>query len=376
MNSKRLKMKGLMMTAIIFLLRRCCIHFVLLAPFALNAYSIVYVHIGPSLPEHLFSTIAQARLFNAECPIYLIANQHAIEEAGRQIDAATDTQTHSDPKCGFKANDITYIACESLSPSAIHEKFHANQQHDWGANGFWVYTSERFFFLDEFVRQYDLTDVFHFENDILLYVNLQELLPVFHKHYPGMIATTFENDDRCVPGFLYIANSRPLNALIQSFPAYVNLDNTDMETIARFKNQYHKVFIDYLPIIIPEYVNDHVLCSFDEQSKQISKTPAQPELFFNHFEDFSSVFDAAALGVYLGGMNAAFHEDSKPGKIDVYCVFNPSYLNFDWQLNAQGQRIPFITYKGHRVRINNLHITNKQKIPLFSSFLPCQPNAL
>ncbi len=339
------------MGSVHFFVRRVLISLFLLLPFFLNAYSIVYVHIGPSLPEYILTTIAQARLFNPECPIYLIANQKALDESAGKSNA----------------NQVTFISCESLTPSVVHEKFHNNKLHDWGGNGFWVYTSERFFYLEEFVSQYNLSDVFHFENDIMLYVNLQELLPIFRKHYGGMIAATFENDDRCVPGFLYISNSLPLNILVQSFPEYIDIGSTDMETLARFKNQYHKVLIDYLPIVVPEYANDYLLCSYDEQSKKLSKIPRQPELFSNHFEDFDSVFDAAALGVYLGGMDATFHADSEPGKIDIYCVFNPTYFTIDWQLDRQGRRIPFLTYKDRRVQINNLHITNKKKIPLFSS---------
>ena len=309
---------------------------------SLSAYSIVFIHIGSSLPNHLPVAISQARLFNRECPIYLVANQKAIDSTS-----------------ALNESDVTCIACESLAPSIIHQEFLNCSEHDWGGRGFWVYTSERFFYLQELVSQHNLSDVFHLENDVMLYVNLEDMLPLFTQLYGKMIAATFENDQRCVPGFLYIPSHEPLDVLIESFPRCISINQTDMESIAIFKSKYHKIWIDYLPIVLPEYAYDHPI--------EFAKKSNSFEWFSNYFSEFGSVFDAAAFGVFLAGWDATFHAECNAGEITPHCVFNPSYFGFEWELDQEGRRIPFVSYNGKKMRINNLHITNKHKIGNFHS---------
>jgi hypothetical protein len=136
-------------------------------------YSIVFVHIGKKIPDHAKIPLSQARLFNSDCPIILLANQVAIDK----ISSSKKLQ---------KAN-ITYVSCESLSLSDAHRKFcdDTTLNSVW-REGFWRYTSERFLYLDDLMSQYDLENVFHLEYDNMLYVDLSELLPVFIGNY-GMV---------------------------------------------------------------------------------------------------------------------------------------------------------------------------------------------
>lgn len=321
-----------------------CILCFLMCISSLHAHSIVFVHLGPSLPNHLSTTIAQARLFNLKCPIYLIANRICLDESSSLM----------------KTQNVTPVACESLIRSTAHHKFsHGNKR--WRGGAFWIYTSERFFYLEEFVRQNELHDVFHLENDMMLYVDLEELLPIFRKYYRNMIAATFENDERVVPGFMYISSPRPLSYLVESFPKRIAIDQTDMESVANFKKSHYKVMIDHLPIVVPEYALDRSL------SSHLSGVSKDPQSFSNHVEKFDSIFDAAAWGIYLAGWDSAFHAACYPGEITPYCIFNPSFFQFHWEIDGIGRRIPFVSYRGKSIRINNLHITNKKRITDFLS---------
>lgn len=326
------------------LLRFGILAWLLLASLSLQAYSLVYVHIGPDLPSYFITTIAQARLFNKECPIYVLASLEAIEAA--------------DPQ--YLDNDVTFVAFEMLPPSLAHQRFHNNPNHDWGGRGFWVFTSERFFYLEEFVTLYNLSEVFHFENDIMVYTDLNELMPTLSKYFLGMLGATFENDDRCVPGVLYISDPKPLSALIDFFPSCIDIRHTDMENLARFKDRYRGRYIDSLPTLLPAYAEDHELEMWE-------KNGHDPELYINHIDAFNSIFDAAAFGIYLGGMNSNWHADSAPGKISPYSVFDPSLFTIEWEKDDEGRRVPFILYKDDKLKINNLHITNKPQIPTFFS---------
>ena len=269
----------------------------------LYAYSIVFVHIGNNLPSHLYSTLAQARLFNEECPIFLIANKIAIQNA----------------RSSLRDMRITLIPCESLPSSKAHAAFIKNPEQDWGFQGLWVYSSERFFYLEELVRQHNLSDVFHIESDVLLYANLEDLLPVFQKRYNGMIGAIFENDHRCVPSIVYVSNLAPIKALIDFYPKKAHVFQSDMEILAEFKNRYHRVFIDFLPITIPSNgENDHPFVGALMQTKT-------PELYSNNVEEFNAIFDGAAFGIYLAGWDPRWHPQG-PGTISEYSVINPSAL--------------------------------------------------
>ncbi|HSX26206.1 MAG TPA: hypothetical protein VLE89_04275 [Chlamydiales bacterium] len=315
----------------------------LLLSLSLHAFSIVFIHVGPSpLPEHLSYSVAQARLFNPHCPIYLIAHEAALQ---------------SNP---FASLNIIHVPCESLPLSPAHQEFQNCANHLQGGAGFWIWTSERFFYLDSLIRAHQLTDIFHLENDVMLYADLEAMLPTFQTHYPNMIAATFEKDDRCVPGFLYIANSQPMELLANFFPRRIEEGQTDMDTLAKFKNKYQGIHIDFLPITLPEYIQNQTRPFF-------FKKASNPKQYTRHFEHFQSLFDAAAIGVYLAGWDPRFHDYHEPGQVNANCMFDASHFTYEWELDSQGRKIPILNYKGKRVRINNLHITNKGKISLFSS---------
>jgi hypothetical protein len=310
---------------------------------SLRAMSIVFIHIGPSpLPDHLGVAIAQARYFNPDCPIYVVAHLAALKNRP------------------YANSQVTLVSCESLPISEAHQKFRNCRTHLDTAGGFWIWTSERFFYLDELIRSRQLNDVFHLENDVMLYMDLTKTLPIFQKRYAGMLGGIFEKDDRCVPGLLYISNPIAMEMLANFMPVEIQEGTTDMITLARFKDAYQGIWIDFLPIMIPEYVQN------GDPALWKNKTTT-PENYVRYFEDFQSVFDGAAFGIYLAGWNAKFHAECHPGEISPLCIFNASHFPIEWALDEEGRRVPFFKYEDRKIRINNLHITNKGMMPQFSS---------
>lgn len=320
-----------------------CFCLFLLCNIAAYAHSIVFVHIGSSIPDYLSIALQQARLFNKECPIYVIGNEEAFKS------------------CPFVFDETIHcISCESLARSQSHCKFVNSSRLDKKAfEGFWTFTSERFFYLEELVQKYQLTNVFHLENDIMLYVDLARLLPVFQQNYCGMIGATFDNDMRGIPGFVYISDLEPLSQFTQLMGDLARAGKNDMEMLQEFKNRYHGVYIKHLPIVIPQYSVDYGL---KNELHQVAKCP---EFFFQHFDHFGSVFDAAAIGQYLGGISPR-NGPMIPGFINESCFFNPSYFLFQWEKDSEGRLIPYLLYKNEKYPINNLHIHSKNLFPFFS----------
>ena len=308
-------------------------------------YSIVFVHIGNTLPDYLKTAVGQAKLFNDDASIYVIGNEEALLKIAD----------------GDFAQDINFVTCESLTRSDEHMRFIKNSPlNKTFRNGFWNHATERFFYLDDLVRTYRLENVFHLENDVMIYADLTKFLPTFKKSYKGMIAATFDNDQRCVPGFLYFSDPTSLArlTLFISYQVSEFKKGNDMVYLGLFRSYYEKTYIDTLPIVMPAYADFYPLKNLAK------KASANPRAYYNNFKEFKSLFDAAALGQYLGGIDPQNIESGtpyggKPGFINEACLFNPSYFTYEWEADDKGRKVPFAIFKKKKYPINNLHIHSK-----------------
>lgn len=306
----------------------------ILCYFPVSTPNIIYVHLGPSIPTYIFTSINQAHLFNPTTPIYLIANQQAL---------------HLCPEESLK-NSIPILA-ESLKTSSFHALFNKktvldNKQRD----GLWRKSTERFFYIHELMLQNSLESAIHLESDNMLYVSIHELQHGLSS-YNG-IGAVFDHDNRCIPSLVYIAHTDAIEHLVKFIAEKAHLGKNDMQILALYRNSYSEKYIDNLPLIIPDFTNDHALINTQKQSTKY------PNRYINNFASFNSIFDAAALGQYLGGIDPR-NGISKPGFINETCLFNPSYFSYEWHTDTKGRKIPFICYQGKSYRINNLHIHSK-----------------
>lgn len=305
----------------------------------LMAFSIAFVHLGNSLPDYIFDSLYQARLFNKDCDIFLLANKEALEKAD------------------LSRLKITAIEVEGLPKSQTHDEFcqKSHLDREW-RQGFWFYTSERFLYLDDFMQHYDIKQLFHLENDCVLYRDLNELMPIFESKYPH-IAAVFDNDDRCIPSFMYFATKDDAHDLAIFFTHCADQGRNDMQVIALFKERKK---IKNLPIISPDYIHRYGL------KNKLGQKSVSPNLYSRHFSLFNSIFDAAALGQYLGGIDPR-NGDIQVGFVNETCLINPSYLRYFWGIDELGRKIPYIFVEKDYYRINNLHIHCKNLKPFLSA---------
>lgn len=306
-------------------------------------YSIVFIHIGPKLPNYLPVALEQARLFNEKCDIILLANHSAIK------------------KCKSLENiNIKTIALETLIKSQTHKEFIAYSKLDRNfREGFWFYTSERFLYLDDYMEQFNQHDTFHIENDTMLYVDIETIYPIFQQHYQHM-AAIFDNDQRCIPCFVYIAKKDIAHQLATFFLQYAPQARSDMDILSLFRNHMGEKIVVNLPIIMPEYREKNPL------KNSYGNTATNPSLYSNHFDLFDSIFDAASLGQYLGGIDPRNIPPIGPGFINESCLINPSYLQYEWHVDKKGRKVPYAIFENKKYRINNLHIHCKN-LKKFSS---------
>lgn len=298
-----------------------------------HCYSIVFVHLGKTVPLYISDAIKQARLFNSAASIYLIAQNDVLNA----ISLSSDTYTK--------------VPIETLIMTPEHVAFVDRSKLDKDfRDGFWNYASERFLYIYDFMYQYDLYDLFHLEYDTMLYVDIQEIVDVFKNYYS--IGAIFDNDNRCIPCFLYIANKDCMQKLAEAFAYYSYYGKNDMEIVALFKNMNDKKVIDFLPVVPQEYLQSYELKSL------AGHTTGQADRYANNIELFNSIFDGAALGQYLGGCDPR-NGNYSPGFINESSLFNSSNFIYEWENDLQGRRVPYIVIKNKKYRINNLHIHSK-----------------
>src|SRR5579872_3143647 len=253
--------------------------------FAKENYSFVYVHLGNKVPEYLYDSIQQTRLFNPETEIYVVCYKEVSNEIKLNLE---------------NIKYLNVVITQDLDISNEHAHFLKNVKRP----GFWQFASERFFYIEQVMRKYNLENVFHLESDNLLYVDLNEYIDIFKQNYPG-IAATFDNDNRCIAGFMYIKNIDSIHELNNLFSGLAKFDYNDMQVIAHFK-KIKPNLIDNLPIIPDSYK------IFFPLKNNIGNIANVPNIYSKNFELFNSIFDAAALGQYLGGIDP-IHRNSKPG---------------------------------------------------------------
>lgn len=298
-----------------------------------NAH-IVFVHIGPVLPDHLAVAAGQARRFHGG-EIWLVAPAAALTAAAWA------------PGLGVRR-----IACEDLGFSEHHRKFLGVTRLDREfRQGFWLHTTERFFYLETLMATAGLSHVFHLENDVMLYADPAAQVPVFTRCYANL-AATFDAPGRCVPGFLYARSHEGLERLSRFIVrVFAHTDRTpnDMALLAGFRATFGAGAMDTLPVVpkdCPHLIPD-----------RMGNDSVRASAFWNRFEDFGAIFDAAALGQYLGGVDPrnTGGRDTR-GFVNETCVFDPSRYRFQWRADGLGRRIPFAVDDSGEYRVNNLHI--------------------
>jgi hypothetical protein len=84
-----------------------------------------------------------------------------------------------------------------------------------------------------------------------------------------------------------------------------------------------------------------------------------PKAYSNHADVFNAIFDAAAIGQFLGGIDP-IHKNNAPGFINESCLFNPSLLKYEWRLDEQGRSVLYALFNERAYRIINLHVHSKR----------------
>jgi hypothetical protein len=227
----------------------------------------------------------------------------------------------------FTDFNVNLVYIEDLDENYIN---YTNSLNNTFRNGFVYLTSYRFIAICKYMKKYNSTNILHIENDVLLYKNIDTI----NFHNKNKILITMDNYNRCIPGIVFIPNYLLLQECLNNFVTGKN----DMENFAICYNKLN--ILDTLPIINKINNNSNL------------------EFLSKNFNSYNTIFDAAAIGQYLGGIDPRNNPNETIGFINETCLIDYSKYKFIW-INENNLNIPYIVINNINIPIVNLHIHSK-----------------
>jgi hypothetical protein len=203
-------------------------------------------------------------------------------------------------------------------------------------NGFWTLTSQRLFYIYETMKKYNLENVIHIENDVLLYYDIDILMNNLDTNY---IYMPFDSFQRNILSIIYIPNHTIWKKILDNY----DFNKNDMENFLQIK---HKTkLIEHFPIFHYDY-------AITNEEKFVSQ----------NYHNFNMIFDAAAIGQYIGGVDPRNINADTVGFVNETCVIKYNKYNIVWK-EIDNIKKPFLEInKEVLVPIFNLHIHCKNLI--------------
>ena len=313
--------------------------------------NIIFVHLGDAIPSCISTTLKQARFLNSDSDIYLLTDEKSYSYF---------REKHSDL---IKQEYIQVVNMASIPPTKEHLDFQKIKGiFGMEGDGFWLYTSERFFTLYDFIKMKNLENILHLENDTMLYVGISEILPLFKNI---RIAAPFQSLKGCIPCFVFIKDAESLSLLVNHMlkeiehydKKHPEIFLNDMQTLASFYRTYGTDYLLPLPTLMPEYSK-----YYTKRKSTFSPDNRTPiEFLYISSSLFPEIlFDAAGLGIFINGLDSKLTWNPGKGTIDPRCLFNPSYFSYYWAKDEKERDVPYLCFKGKSYRIMNLHFHSKK----------------
>ena len=326
----------------------------------------IYTNLGESFQHqpYIWDSISQTRLFNPNNSIYLISTAEAFAEAGVQDRVET-----------LHIIAVDYASLVHLALDQFRNAFFIQGEMSPGGNTkFTQYTSERLLAVYALMENFDLADVFHVENDNLVYFAAETMLHAMNV-CDVQFAVPFVSIRLAVVGCAFFRSADVLLPFVE-FATKVFLMGRDKA-------------VEYLGT---EWVNDmSLLGMFYKENTMSSNVTELPSRVYSSRHLYStnvsseeyylrpiafqvghphnciaealpaSIFDSCAIGQYFGGTydnpGEPFWQEDRQ--------LDPRGMTLWWNRFTHGGtqiRLPYLD----SLRIHNLHIHSKQ-LSLFMS---------
>ena len=212
------------------------------------------------VPDYTRLSLKQARLFNSDLHIDFIC--HSKQDYFDELKInwiPQDTLSNGDTLRAF--NQVCSFRRHG-TPNTTYPS----------PNLFWHRTAERIFYLAEYVTKYGYDHIFHFENDVLIYDNLDKV------DINNNIMVTPMSNTHTTFAFCYFANADVLKSLCDYFNHLLSLGES------------------YLLSFGYDHISEMSLLNMALRNKLVQCFP-----IFQNYGGF--IYDPGSYGQYLGGTN-------------------------------------------------------------------------
>lgn len=303
----------------------------------------IIVHGGKTFAHYISDCIRQFFIFNKDSLLYCL------------VDTNFDELT----KLKDTYSNLRIILRKQLKMTFAHRFYllaNRGAYSNW-RGGFWRYVVERFFLIQEFMHKFHEENIIHFEYDNLIYANINEYenkLESFSNSTKILLPT--DGDKRCIPGFVFIPNEKSLLKFCRFYNRNYTIHvNNDMIAFSAFMDK-NPEYCDSLPVVPEEYtMNKKSLTSLQ------NITHYKINRLSNGENQLNILFDAAAFGQFIGGIDKRNMEDpskSSIGFINPDAAYNVKDFKFEWKTFDE-LRKPYIQFNNKEYPLFNLHIHSK-----------------
>lgn len=299
--------------------------------------SAVLVHIGctgPYIngtrpPAHMESCIDQYQLFNDD-DLYILTDKENLPYLPKR---------------------------KGVFPFAI-EDYHSDKVsrleslYNFGPREFWTVVITRFIYIENFLRENDIRHICEFANDVLVYFSIEEYNQTFERLYNNLALTPC-GPQHTLDGFMYINNYQSLDHMTSFF--IKSIADLGLDGIKR------KYGFDM--------VNEMTLMKYYADEDGADCVGALPILPWGehsrNYDEFGAIFDPASWGQFVSGTRTGDPGVRLPNHyVGQVLMVHPQY-RVDWRVE-NGLRVPYFSYDGNLVKIDNLHIHSKNMRPYMS----------
>lgn len=302
---------------------------------------LVYIHIGKF--EHLFNNIVPTlysdKYVNNNIPEYMFDSIiHSRKYYNEEIDIISDKENillHQDffkkNKCNtYSLEDLIYTDEIVSLLTIIYSKFNNFN------NKFLIVTFLRLFLLESLIKKYNFVDIFHIENDNLIYYPLNMLDTSLYNIAYTNVGTNFDS-----AGIFYCKNSYEIDIFINNILHFLN-------------NGYNKC-IEYIG---GSHISEMEILWYIRKNHNITLLNSLPIIEKNHF-----IYDGASWGQYLGGSNNGHPKGITFNNHIVGQFININKNNISFEYNNDRHLI--LNFNRHKYTVINLHLHNKNIIKEF-----------
>lgn len=259
---------------------------------------------------------------------YILDNiKNLIDNGNIDIDIITEEIFFKYFKDFTEFNNIKLIDVKTLGDYNFNKKSKLDKNY---RGGFWHLCSLRLFYLYSYIQSENITNCIHIENDVMLYKNLTN-----YQFNTDKVSTIFDCNNRVIPSIIYIPTPEHFKVIIQNYNHSLN----DMQNLAKFNES----IIERLPIYTELKINK------------------ETEMITKNFKKYNMIFDAAAIGQYLSGVDSRNISGDTRGFINETCAIKYNSNKFFWIKDDEQSNLyhPYISIDGENIPIFNLHIHSK-----------------